>query len=400
MSETKKLPLEGYRVLDLATMVAAPLCATILGEFGAEVIKVEMPNKGDLLRAFGLRSGTGSSFTWLSEARNKKSITLDLRTEQGLELARQLVAKADVVTENFRPGTLEKWGLGIEAMKAINPDIIVVSVSAYGQSGPYKDMPGYARIAHGFSGLSHLCGEPDGAPAMPGASALADYVSGLYASIGAALALIARNRFGIGQHVDVALYEGVFRMLDDLVPVYAKTGYVRGRWGPDCESAVPHSHYRTGDGRWVALACSNDKMFARLTEAMKRPELLERFANVDDRIKHRTEVNGIVSEWIGSLHEAEVMKLCADNGVPLGPINTVEDIFNDPHIAARGNLARVDVPGEGPVTVPSVLPRLSETPGKISALGPELGQHNVEIYCDLLGLSEDRLRALRESAVV
>lgn len=400
MNERKVKPLEGYRVIDFGTMVAAPFCASILGEFGAEVIKVEVPKRGDFLRAFGLRSDTGSSFTWLSEARNKKSITLDLRTEQGLDIARRLVKTADVVTENFRPGTMEKWGLGLDAMKEINPDIIVVSVSAYGQNGPYKDMPGYARIAHGFSGLSHLCGDPDGPPAMPGASALADYVSGLYATIGAVLALITRDRFGIGQAVDVGLYEGVFRILDDLVPVYAKTGYVRNRWGADSDSAVPHSNYRAADGRWVALACSNDKMFARLTRAMKRPDLLERFAVVDERLKHRDEVNRIVQEWMSTLPASVILERCNSEDVPIGPINTIEDIFNDPHIAARENLKRLEVPGEGTVTVPGVFPRLCETPGDVTALGPELGQHNEEVYCGLLGISREELEELKGMGVV
>lgn len=398
--QERRRPLDGYRVLDFGTMIAAPFCASILAEFGADVIKVEVPKRGDFLRAFGLRSETGSSYTWLSEARNKRSITLDLRTEKGLELAKRLVKEVDVVTENFRPGTLEKWGLGLDSLKEINPDIILVSVSAYGQDGPYKDRPGYARIAHGFSGLSHLCGNPDGAPAMPGASALADYVSGLYAAIGALLSLIARNRYGIGQAVDVGLYEGVFRILDDLVPVYAKTGYVRDRWGSDSDSAVPHSNYRTADNRWVALACSNDKMFERLAQAMGRPELLARFSFVDDRLKNRAEVNQIVAEWMSNLNQADVLGRCASYDVPAGPINTVEDVFNDPQIAARKNIQSLQVPGEGAVDVPGVFPRLSDTPGQLTSLGPDLGQHNEEIYCGLLGVSKSELNELTERGII
>lgn len=396
----QKRPLEGFRVLDFATMVAAPYCAGILGEFGAEVIKVEMPEMGDPLRAFGLRSGTGSSFNWLSEGRNKKSVTLDLRSEEGLKIARQLVSQADIVTENFRPGTLDRWGLGYSVMKAIKPDLVLVSVSAYGQYGPYKDLPGYARIAHGFSGLSYLTGDPEGKPAVPGASALADYISGVYAALGALLAIVARDRFGLGQRVDVSLYEGVFRMLDDLVPVYAKTGFVRNRLGPDSDSAAPHSNYETRDGHWVALACSNDKMFARLVAVMHRPELLARFAAVGERLKHRSEVNGIVADWMRRHTRQELMELCEKGNVPLGPINTIADIFTDAQVHARKNLERFEVEGEGEVTVAGVVPHLSETPGRIDSLGPRLGQHNDEVYSGLLGIPADEIARLQANGVI
>ena len=398
--DERKRPLEGVRVLDLATMVAAPYCASILGEFGAEVIKVEMPGRGDPLRAFGLRSGTGSSFNWLSEARNKRSITLDLRTPKGADIARKLVAQSDIVTENFRPGTLDRWGLGFEALRALKPDLVMVSVSAYGQEGPYKDRTGYARIAHGFGGLSWLTGDADRKPAVPGASALADYISGVYAALGALLAIIGRDRTGAGQQVDVALYEGIFRMIDDLAPVYAKTGYVRPRLGPDSDSAVPHSNYETGDGKWVALACSNDKMFARLCAVMHRLDLLERFALVSERLKHRQEVNGIVGDWAAQHTRDELMRRCDAGDVPLGPINSIADIFEDEHIRARKTLETLNVPGEGPVTVPGVVPHLRSTPGRIDTLGPTLGQHNEEVYRDLLGMSATELQDLRVAGII
>jgi succinyl-CoA:(S)-malate CoA-transferase subunit A len=400
MSVTRKRPLEGYRVLDLATMVAAPFCGSILGEFGAEVIKVEMPGKGDPLRMFGERSATGSSYNWLSEARNRKGVTLDLRVPRGVELAKRLVARSDIVLENFRPGTLEKWGLGLEAMRGVNRDVILVSVSAYGQDGPYRDRPGYARIAHGFSGLSHLTGEPDGAPAVPGASALADYIAGLYAAIGALLALVGRDRFGEGQQVDVSLYEGIFRMLDDLAPTYARNGTVRDRLGADSTSAVPHSNYRTADGKWVALACSNDKMFERLTEVMGRRDLLERFAHVDARLACRAEVNGIVSNWAARFTQDEMILLGEQGDVPLGRINTIADIFEDVHVRARGNLLSLDVEWEGPVVVPGVFPHLRDTPGRVDSLGPRLGEQNVQVYGELLGLGPDEMAALHEQKVI
>ncbi|MDQ2734043.1 MAG: CoA transferase [Pseudomonadota bacterium] len=402
MTTEQTTPLQGYVVLDLATMVAAPYCASILGEFGADVIKVEMPGRGDLLRLFGPVSGTGSSFNWLSEGRNKKSITLDLRKPEGAALARRMIERADVVTENFRPGTLEKWGLGYDALKVVKSDLVLVSVSAYGQFGPHKDRPGYARIAHGFSGLAHLSGEPDRAPVVPGASALGDYVAGVYAALGTMLALTARDRFGIGQQVDVSLYEGMFRMLDDLVPVYAKYGIVRDRLGPDSTSAVPHSNYKTKDGRWVSIACSNDRMFARLASAMGRLDLLEPgcFARVSDRIAHRDEVNRIVGDWVATWTSDEVVQRCLAADVPIGPINTIADIFEDEHVRERGNLVSVDAPGEGPVVVPNVVPRLTETPGRVNSLGPTLGQHNEEIYCEWLGLSTREFEDLRAREII
>ena len=401
MNKPRPRPLEGCRVLDLATVVAAPFCGAILGEFGAEVIKVEMPGRGDALRAFGRPSATGSSYNWLSESRNKKCITLDLRKPRGLEIAKQLVADSDIVLENFRPGTLDKWGLGLESMRKVNPDIILVSVSAYGQTGPYREKPGYARIAHGFAGLSYLTGDPDGVPAVPGASALADYVAGVYAAVGALLALHGRDRFGGGQQVDVSLYEGVFRMLDDLAPVYASCGEVRGRIGADAPNAVPHSNYRTRDGKWVALACSNDRMFERLAQVMDRSDLLQRFANVEARLQCRAEVNGIVADWIERFTQDEIVNLCEAGDVPLGRVNTIDDIFRDEHVRARGNLLSFEVAGEkNPVVVPGVFPRLSDTPGRVDTLGGAMGEHNAQVYRELLGLEAADLEALRRDGVI
>ncbi len=401
MNTDRKRPLEGLRVLDLATVVAAPFCGSILGEFGAEVIKVELPGRGDPLRVFGKASPTGPSYTWLSEARNRKCITLDLRTPRGLELACQLAAKCDIVLENFRPGTMAKWGLGLDVLRSLRPDIILVSVSAYGQTGPYRGKAGYARIAHGFAGISYLTGDPDGSPVVPGASALADYVAGLYAAVGALMSLVGRERFGGGQQVDVSLYEGVFRMLDDLVPVYASGGEVRERMGAEAPNGCPHSHFLTRDGKWVALACSNDKMFERLVAVMGRVDLLERFAKVERRLACRAEVNGIVADWIASLDQADLLRRCEQGDVPLGPIHSVADIFTDPHVRARDNLLSFELPGESrPVVVPGVVPRLVDTPGRVDRLGGGLGEHNAAVYGELLGLGEDDLRLLREQGVI
>ena len=402
MTNNSPLPLQGVRVLDVATMLAAPFCASILGDFGAEVIKVEMPGSGDPFRQFGTLTETGSSLNWLNDGRNKKSITLDLRKPQGATILKRLVADCDIMVENFRPGTLERWGLGFAALKVIKDDLILIRISAYGQDGPYRDRPGFARIAHAFSGLAYLAGETDGPPVTPGSTSLADYISGLYGALGALLAYTARARFGMGQFVDIALYEGIFRMLDELAPAYAKSGFVRERMGADTVNVVPHSHYATRDGKWVALACSTDKMFERLAAVMERPELLapERFAKMAQRVAARDEVNRLVADWIGGQSRDEVIQRCLIGEVPIGPINSIADIFEDEQFKARGNLLKVHDPRVGEVVIPNVVPRLSVTPGRFASLGPDLGQHNDEIYGERLGYSAEELERLREDGVI
>ena len=401
MSENRR-PLDGVRVLDLATMIAAPFCASILAEFGAEVIKVEEPSKGDPFRNFGTMTRAGSTLNFLNEARNKKSITLDLRQPEGVQILKELVAHCDLVVENFRAGTLEKWGLGYDVLKAIKPDVILVRISAYGQDGPYRHKPGYARVAHAYAGLSYLAGEPDGKPVVPGSTSLADYIAGLYAAIGALLAVVERNHSGTGQTVDVSLYEGVFRMLDELAPAYAKNGFVRERMGADTVNAVPHSHYQTRDGRWLALACSTDKMFARLARTMNRLDLLEpdNYGSVDKRVAHRDDVNKLVGEWIGT-HDCEtILALCEKGDVPIGPLNSIADIFEDPQFKARKSMVTLNHPLEGPVVVPNVIARLSETPGRVTTLGPKLGEHNAEVFGELLGISNASLADLKRAGTI
>lgn len=402
MTSESRLPLQGVRVLDVATMLAAPFCAALLGDFGAEVIKVEMPGSGDPFRRFGTMTEAGASLNWLNDGRNKKSITLDLRQPRGAAILKRLVADTDILVENFRPGTLERWELGYETLRAIKHDLILVRISAYGQDGPYRDRPGFARIAHAFSGLAYLAGEADGPPVTPGSTSLADYISGLYAALGALLAYTSRERFGIGQFVDVALYEGIFRMLDELAPAFARSGFVRERMGADTVNVVPHSHYQTRDTKWVALACSTDKMFERLVAVMQRPDLLapDRFATMAQRVAARAEVNGIVADWIASLSRDEVMQRCLAGEVPIGPLNSIADIFDDPQFRARGNLLRVQDSRVGEVVVPNVVPRLSATPGRFGSLGPDLGQHNDEIYRDWLAFSDEELAVLRADGVI
>lgn len=396
-------PMAGVRVLDIATFIAAPMAAAILGEFGADVIKIEQPAGGDPWRRYGTASKRAdSTLAWLTEARNKRSITLNLKAPEGAALFKRLVAEADVVTENFRPGTLEKWGLGYDVLAAINPRIVLMRVSGYGQTGPYKDRPGFARIAHAFGGLTHLAGMPGGPPVTPGSTSLGDYMTGMYGAIGILMALRERDRSGQGQQVDLALYEPVFRALDELAPAYAATGYVRGREGIGTANACPHGHFECGDGRWVAIACTSDKMFERLTRAMGRPELAaaDAYGHVSKRLADRKTVDGLVSAWTGSMDRDAVVETCVAAEVPIGAVNAIDEIFADPHFEARGNLVTLDDPETGPVTVPNVAPRLSRTPGRLSNLGPALGNANGDVYGGLLGLDAADIADLKEKGVI
>lgn len=398
------LPLSGIRVVDVATVIAAPYCATILGEFGADVIKVEHPLGGDALRRFGTPTDRGDTLTWLSEARNKRSVTMDLHHPQGAELFKKLIEKSDILCENFRPGTLEKWGLGWNVLREINPGLIMLRVTGYGQTGPYKDRPGFARIAHAVGGLAYLSGMPRGAPVTPGSTTLGDYMTGLYGCLGVLMALRCRELTGMGQAIDAALYESVFRCTDELAPAYHMYGTVRERHGPmHNDFACPYGHFPTRDGEWVAIACATDKLFARLAQAMGRPELASHstYGDQQTRLENRNDVNEIVRDWAGSLTRAEVLKRCFDAGAPAGPLNTIADIFGDRQIHARRNLVAIDDEDlQETVIVPAVIPRMSETPGRIKYLGPRLGAHTNEVLRDLLGIDDVQITQLRSQRVI
>ena len=398
--------LDKLRVLDLGTFIAGPYCATLLGEFGAEVIKIEPPEGGDSeggdsLRKFGTNTGCGDSLVWLSESRNKKCITLNLRTQRGIDLLKALIAKCDVVVENFRPRVMEKWGLGWDEVRILNPRAVMVRISAYGQTGPYRDRPGFARVAHAFSGLAFLAGEPGRVPVVPGSTSLADYMAGMYGALGAMVALRARERTGEGQCVDLGLYEPIFRVLDEIVPAFQQSGFIRERMGADTVNVCPHSHYRTKDGKWIAIACSNDRIFERLAKAMGRPELAgaDRYGPKDKRLAARNEVNGIVADWVASLDCADALARCDEAGTPASLIYSIADIFADPQYRARENIRTVDS-RIGPLAVPGIVPKLSATPGEIRWLGEGLGAHNEEILCGLLGLASEELEQLRTQGVI
>ncbi len=402
--DTAHLPLHGIRVVDVATVIAAPYCATILGEFGADVLKVEHPVGGDALRRFGTPSQRGDTFTWLSEGRNKRSVTMDLRRPEGMELFKRLITEVDVLCENFRTGTLEKWGLGWEVLRELNPRLVMLRVTGYGQTGPYRDRPGFARVAHAVGGIAYLAGMPKGTPVTPGSTTLADYMTGLYGAIGVLLALRHRDLTGEGQYVDAALYESIFRCTEELAPAYGMYGTVRERTGSSHNDfACPHGHFATKDGKWVAISCATDKLFARLARAMGRPELASSSTYGDQahRLAHRHDVNEIVRDWCGSLTREQVLERCYATDTPAAPLNDIADIFGDRQFHARRNLLAIDEAETGEsVIVPSPVPLLSETPGSIRSLGPKLGEHTDEVLRDVLGLDEARIAELRAKRVI
>lgn len=397
------LPLSAVRVLDVGTLIAGPFGATLLGDFGAEVIKVEQPHGGDALRSVGVARVDGVPLYWLNDARNKKSVTLNLRVPEGQELLRRLVTVSDVLIENFTPGTLDGWGLGWEELHRVNPKLVMVRVSGYGQTGPYSKRPGYDRIALGFSGYMYPTGYPDRPPVRP-AVATADYSTAIFGALATLLALYWRDAQGggEGQMIDLALFEPLFRISEDLIPAYDRLGLVRERIGNRNPNFVPADNYQTRDGRWIMLAAGGDKMFQRLCEAMGRPELAqdERFATVDGRTSNADALDIELTAWIGAHDFDEVEERLRTAGVPVGGIYSVKDIMNDPHYAARQDIVEMDTEQIGPMKVPGIIPKLSRTPGRIEHAGPALGQHNGEVYGTLLGLTEADLHGLRERGVV
>jgi len=394
--------LDGLVVLDCATFVAAPFCCTLLGEFGASVIKVEQPGVGDDLRRLGRRAASGQPDWWLVESRNKKSITCNLRAGEGQALLKRLAASADVLAENFRPGTMERWGLGWEELRAVNRGLVMVRISAFGQTGPARERPGFGRIAAAVSGASYLSGHPDRPPVSPGTPTIPDYLAGAFGALGALIALRHRESTGEGQVVDVGLYEPMLRMLDELIPVYGATGYVRERIGSATEYVVPHNHYETRDRGWIAIACTNDRMFERLAvKAMGQPPLVSEFPTMAARLARRDEVDAAVARWVAALDATEALARLDAAEVPCSRVASVRDIFDDAQVRARGNILERPSPLGGLLQMVGVVPRLSATPGEVRHAGPlEIGADNEEIYCGRLGLSRDELAALRAKNVV
>ncbi len=399
MDRTKKEALAGVRVLDIATVIAAPWAAGILADFGAEVIKIEMPGRGDTFRAMGpLKDGV--SIRWPSMGRNKKSITLDLHYEEGKKLFLELIERSDILIENFRTGTLEKWGLGIDVLRRANPDIIVTHVTGYGRTGPNAHLAGLGTPLQAFSGMTYMQGYPDRPPVSP-PFALADYVAGLNAVIGTMIALYHRDALkGDAQEVDVSLYEGLFRMEESFVAELDVLGVNHGRSPMSKGVSCPIGTFKTKDDRYAILVCSTDPVFEHLCGAMDRPDWLPRYALAKDRLANPEPIMKAVTEWSASYSFTDLKDMCDKAGVPICAVYSMADIFQDPHYAARNDI--VDVPCDefGSIKMPGVFPVLTSTPGKIKWPGPKLGSYNKEVYQGILGLSDEDLTILKEKNII
>ncbi|MGC4365365.1 CaiB/BaiF CoA transferase family protein [Hydrogenophaga sp. R2] len=390
--------LAGVRVLELGSLIAGPYAASLLAQFGAEVIKIESPEGGDPLRQWR-KLHEGTSLWWYSQSRNKKSVTLDLRQPEGAELARQLAATADIVIENFRPGTLEKWGLGWEALHALNPNLIMVRVSGYGQTGPYSQRPGFAAIAECMGGLRYTSGFPDRPPVRVGVS-LGDTLASLYGTIGALLALQHRRNGGGGQFIDVALYESVFAIMESLVPEFSVQGFVRERSGASLPGIAPSNTYLCGDGLYVAIAGNGDAIFRRLMTAIGRTDMADDpdLAGNAGRVAQVQRIDEAIGQWTGQHTLDQVLDVLEAAAVPAGRIYTAADIVADPHYQARGMIESHTLPDGQPMSLPGVVPQLSATPGATRWIGPALGEHTDEVLGSL-GLSAERMAELRRKGI-
>jgi formyl-CoA transferase len=402
MTESRKASaaLQGLKVIELGQLIAGPFAAKLLGEFGAEIIKIEPPEIGDPLRKWRkLESGT--SLWWHVQSRNKKSVTLDLKAAEGQEILRKLLKDADILVENFRPGTLEKWGLGWEQLSQLNPKLIMVRVSGYGQTGPYRDLPGFGVIGEAMGGLRYLTGEPGRPPVRCGIS-IGDSISALYAVIGVLLALHHRDQHsGRGQCIDVALYESIFGMMESLIPEYDYFGYVREPSGSALPGIAPTNAYLCRDGRYVLIGGNGDGIFKRLMNVMGRDDIGNdpRFAHNDGRAKEAAFLDATIEEWTRQHELKTVLDRLNAAGVPVGFPYTAADIVADPHYQSREMIATIDLPSGKQLKVPAVLPKLSETPGEVGGAGPALGQHTDEVLA-ACGIDEATRKCLRERGVI
>jgi formyl-CoA transferase len=394
-------PLEGIRVIEMGSLIAGPYCGQILGDLGAEVIKIEPPHQGDALRDWGQQNKDGKGVWWSTLARNKQSVTCNLRTESGQRIARELISQADVLVENFRPGTLAKWNLAPEDLMKLDPRLIIAHVSGYGQDGPYAQRAGYAAIGEAMAGFRHLVGYPDRQPVRVGLS-LGDSLAGLYSALGVITALYEREHSGKGQKVDTAIYESVLALTESLLSDYAIFDVIRERTGPTLPGIAPSNAYLAGDDRYVVIAANQDTVFSRLASAMGQPELAEdpRFKTHIARGERQTEIDEIVAQWTRQHPSEEVISLLNSLGVPSGGINTAAEILTDPHVLGRAAIAWVPVEGLGEVPMPAPMPRLSRTPGAINHAGPDLGADTDSVLSRLLHLDLAQIAALREEGTV
>jgi formyl-CoA transferase len=404
MGEERSGPLEGLRVLELGTLIAGPFTGRLLGDFGAEVVKVEAPGRGDPMRRWGGESYRGRSLWWPVQSRNKKLVTLDLRTPKGQELCRRLAADSDVLIENFRPGTMERWGLGPDELRAVNPGLIYARVSGYGQTGPYASRPGFASAGEAMGGLRFLNGYPDQPPPRAGIS-LGDSLAALFAAFGILMALRHRDRRGgRGQVVDASILESCFALLESVLPEYDKLGTVRQAGGTALGTNVaPSNLYRSRDDTWIVIAANSDNLWRRLAAAMDREELAEdeRFADHSARGEHRELLDEIIGAWAQEHDADEIDAVLNEAGVVCSPVYTIADIFADPHFRAREMILSMHDDELGEIAAPGITPKLSDTPGAVTAAGSwELGPANQEIYAERLGLEQAELDRLAEEGVI
>ncbi len=388
-------PLDGVRVLEMGQLIAGPFAGCILGYFGAEVVKIESPGSGDALRQWRvLRDGT--SLWWSSLGRNKKSVSLDLRSDKGRAIARNLALKSDVLIENFRPGTMEKWGLGPKELAAENPALVYARISGYGQTGPYASRPGFASVCEGIGGLRYVNGFPGEAPVRPNLS-LGDSLAGLHAAFGIVLALLEQRSSGQnGQVVDIAIYESIFNMLEAVVPEFDGAGVVREPSGSTLTGIAPTNTYRCADGKYIVIGANGDSIFQRLMVAIGHDELAHdaRFAHNPGRVQHQDILDGIIGEWTTRQTSEKALRVLDEADVPSGPIYNAKDMLEDPHFNARGLFENVMVGGK-PLKIPAIAPKLADTPGTTQWPGPaQVGEHTREVLHDLLGMSAEEIDAL------
>ncbi|BBI53568.1 CoA transferase [Vreelandella olivaria] len=398
-SEARQLPLQGLKVLELGQLIAGPFATKLLGEFGADVIKIEPPGTGDPLRKWRMLE-EGTSLWWHVQTRNKRSVALDLRSEEGQGLVRQLAAEADVVVENFRPGTLDNWGLGWEALSKLNPRLIMVHISGYGQTGPYRDKPGFGVIGEAMGGLRYLTGQP-GEPSVRVGVSIGDSLSALYAVIGTLLALQERNRSGLGQEIDVALYESVFAMMESLLPEFDASGQVREPSGSALPGITPSNAYRCQDGDYVLIAGNGDSIFKRLMGVIDRDDLANdpALAHNDGRSQQAEMIDTAIQAWTEERPRDAILQALDEARVPAGYPYTAEDIAHDPHYLAREMIQTFTRPNGKPLKVPGVLPKLSATPGRLGNGGPQLGQHTDDVL-DELGIDHETRAKLRQAGII
>ena len=394
-------PLSDIRVIEMGQLLAGPFCGQLLADFGAEVIKCEQPGIGDPMRQWGREKPYGKSLWWPVVASNKKSLTINLRTKEGQAIIHEMVKSCDILIENFRPGTMERWNLGYDTLKEINPKLVMVRVTGFGQTGPYASRAGYGSIGEAMGGLRYVIGDPSTQPSRPGIS-LGDELAATYACLGAMMALHARERTGVGQVVDSAIYEAVLAMMESMVTEYNVAGYIRERTGPILPNVSPSNIFNTKDEKLLLIGANQDTVFARLAEAMGQPELATdpRYATHAARGEHQAELDGLIDDWTRTIDLAPLQDKLNDAGVPCGLIYTAPDMLEDPHFKARNAIVDVEHPDFGTIKMQNVAPRLSDTPGAVRHVGPELGEHTDEVLGEILNYSEDQIASWRDAGIV